>query len=302
MEMCQYSMQKTTTKFHKLKKYLYLSCEKRKKMMKSPYLIYNNVQDGVKPSDFMQDYHVHILCRCGSIRFKANNQWHEAHGGSLVIWQMSNRITNVSYSPDAEMDFLLISWEFLQTYNPEMIWATKGYVLLKFDPVIRLDDNAFQMMNTDFGLFRNRIYHPQPLFQDETIGRLLQVFLFDFWNVVKQELEHYGADDNQSRIFLRFLFLVQEHCKQNRDVAFYADKLFIVPKYLSEICRKVSYQPASDWIEQFTGNELKRLLDDRSLSLTDIADEMNFSTFSFFSRYVKKVLGVTPSEYRKQLS
>ena len=270
--------------------------------MNSPYLIFNNVRDGVKPSDYLRSYHVHILCKTGHMRFKANNQWHEVRRGDLVIWQMSNHITEVTYSADAEMDFLLVSWEFLQTYNPEMVWATKGYVLLKYNPVIHLDDNTFHIIDADFQLFKSRIDHPQPMFQDETVGRVLQVFLFDLWNVVRLELEQYGADDNQSRIFLRFLFLVQEHCKKNREVAFYADKLCIVPKYLSEICRKVSQQPASDWIEQFAGNELTRLLNDKSLSFTDIADEMNFSTPSFFSRYAKKVLGVTPSEYRKQLS
>jgi AraC-like DNA-binding protein len=60
----------------------------------------------------------------------------------------------------------------------------------------------------------------------------------------------------------------------------------------------VSGIPASTWIESFTANELKHLLNNRQLTLTDIADEMNFSSMSFFSRYVKKVLGVSPSEYR----
>ena len=123
--------------------------------MNSPYLIFNNVRDGVKPSDYLRSYHVHILCKTGHMRFKANNQWHEVRRGDLVIWQMSNHITEVTYSADAEMDFLLVSWEFLQTYNPEMVWATKGYVLLKFNPVIHLDDNTFHIIDADFQLFKN---------------------------------------------------------------------------------------------------------------------------------------------------
>lgn len=56
-----------------------------------PYLIYNNVQHGVKPSDFRQDYHVHIFCKQGGMTFKANDQLHEVNAGDLVIWQMSNK-------------------------------------------------------------------------------------------------------------------------------------------------------------------------------------------------------------------
>ncbi len=43
------------------------------------------------------------------------------------------------------------------------------------------------------------------------------------------------------------------------------------------------------------------LLRDPKLTLTDIVDRMNFQSMSFFSRYVKRVLGKTPTEYRNSL-
>ncbi|MBQ4215335.1 MAG: AraC family transcriptional regulator, partial [Bacteroidales bacterium] len=46
---------------------------------------------------------------------------------------------------------------------------------------------------------------------------------------------------------------------------------------------------------------LKNLLNDERLSITQIAEMMNFKTLSYFSRYCKKQLGMSPQEYRKSL-
>ena len=39
---------------------------------------------------------------------------------------------------------------------------------------------------------------------------------------------------------MRFLYLVQQHCREEREVAWYADKLCVTPKYLSAICQKMT--------------------------------------------------------------
>jgi AraC-like DNA-binding protein len=266
------------------------------------YLIYNTVRDNIFPDAFKDKYHVHILCHKGQMHFSTARKSFVSEAGHLVIWQMTTPIHDISYSADFDADFLMIDGEFLRTYNPEMLYATKGYIFIKNQPTMLISKESQEILKEDFRQFETRIQGNRQLFHDEIIGRLLQILLFDFWNIFEEELDHTQIDDNQSRVFLQFLFLVQEHCMTEREVQFYSDKLFIVPKYLSQICRQVTGKPASYWIEHFATNRLKRMLDDTQLSFTDIADRMNFSTMSFFSRYVKKTLGVTPSEYRKQKS
>ena len=46
---------------------------------------------------------------------------------------------------------------------------------------------------------------------------------------------------------------------------------------------------------------LKDYLNDERLSLTQIADLMNFTSLSYFSRYCTKHLGQSPSEYSLSL-
>ena len=59
---------------------------------------------------------------------------------------------------------------------------------------------------------------------------------------------------------------------RNRDLDFYASRLCITPHYLSEICKKVSGKPATYWIDRFTLQEITRLLRQKELYLTTIAE------------------------------
>ena len=63
--------------------------------------------------------------------------------------------------------------------------------------------------------------------------------------------------------------------------------------------KNITGRPSSDWIESYTAQELIKLLNDSSLTLTQIVDEMHFSSQAMLTRYLKRTLGKTPSEYRK---
>ena len=260
----------------------------------------NTKWDGRMPSEFTSSYHVHILVREGEMRFSDGKQMHVSQKDDLVIWQMSNAIQEVAYSDDFEADILIASGEFLSRFNPEMVWASKGFIFIRINPSFHLHEESLRLMNDDFALFRQRLDMSESPFREEVIGRVMQIFLYDLWTVYSAEMSQMETNDNAARIFLRFLSLVQKDCRQQRDVAYYADKLCITSKYLSQVSRSVSGLPASEWITYYATFELVSLLKDQSKTLTEVADLMNFETASHFSRYVKKLLGKSPSQYREK--
>ena len=260
----------------------------------------NTKRDGRMPSEFTSEYHVHIIVREGEMQFSDGKQTHVSQKDDLVIWQMSNAIQEVTYSDVFEADFLIASGEFLSRFNPEMVWASKGFIFIRINPSFHLHEESLRLMNDDFALFRQRLDMSESPFREEVIGRVMQIFLYDLWTVYSAEMSQMETNDNAARIFLRFLSLVQKDCRQQRDVAYYADKLCITSKYLSQVSRSVSGLPASEWITYYATFELVSLLNDQSKTLTEVADLMNFETASHFSRYVKKLLGKSPSEYRQK--
>ena len=260
----------------------------------------NTKRDGRWPSEFTSDYHVHILVRDGEMRFSDGNTEFLSQKDDLVIWQMSNAIQGVTYSDDFEADFLIASGDFLARFNPEMVWASKGFIFIRINPSFHLHEESLRLMNDDFSLFRQRLDMPESPFKEEVVGRVMQIFLYDLWTVYSSEMSQMETNDNAARIFLRFLGLAQQDCRQQRDVAYYAEKLCITPKYLSQVSRSVSGLPASEWITYYATFELVSLLNDQSKTLTEVADLMRFESASHFSRYVKKLLGKSPSEYRNK--
>ena len=252
------------------------------------------------PSEFTSDYHVHVLVRGGEMQFSDGKNSFRSRKDDLVIWQMSNTIQGVTYSDDFEADFLIASGDFLSHFNPEMVWASKGFIFIRVNPSFHLHEKSLRLMNDDFELFRRRLDMADNPFREEVIGRVMQIFLFDLWTVYSTEMSQMETNDNAARIFLRFLSLVQQDCRQQRDVAYYADKLCITPKYLSQVSRSVSGLPASEWITYYATFELVSLLSDQTKTLTEVADLMRFESASHFSRYTKKVLGKTPTEYRNK--
>ena len=257
-------------------------------------------QGGQLPAAFTDRYHVHLLVRQGSMSFSDGKNFFTSRKDDLVIWQMSNAIQRVEYSDDFEADVLLASPSFLQQYNPEMVWASKGFLFIRINSSFHLDDESLQLMNVDFELFRLRLELPDNSFKREVLGRVMQIFLFDLWTVCQHGLSQIETSDNTARIFLRFLSLAQQHARTEREVAFYADKLCITPKYLSQIARTITNLPASQWIQFYAAFELVSLLNDTTKTLTEVSDLMHFENVSHFSRYVKKTLGKTPSDFRQK--
>lgn len=95
-----------------------------------------------------------------------------------------------------------------------------------------------------------------------------------------------------------FLSLAKEHYKEQRGVKFYADKLCITPKYLSFLIKERSGKSCNEWIDDYVVLEAKALLKSTNMTIQQIADELNFPSQSFFGKYFKRIVELSPKEYR----
>lgn len=105
---------------------------------------------------------------------------------------------------------------------------------------------------------------------------------------------HRTAND----IFDRFIRLVNDHCRTQRQLAFYADKICVTERYLGTVVRQVSGITAKEWIDKAVITIAKVMLRHGNLSVAEIADRLHFATASFFCKYFKRLEGCTPQEYR----
>lgn len=86
--------------------------------------------------------------------------------------------------------------------------------------------------------------------------------------------------------------------KTQREVAYYAKELNVTSKYLSDTIIRVTGQSISSHINNAATSIIIEYLKYNQLSITQIADEMNFTSVSYFSRYWTKHIGISPAQYR----
>lgn len=107
-----------------------------------------------------------------------------------------------------------------------------------------------------------------------------------------------SAKKSNGRLTEKFLSLVQQHFKKERFLDFYAQQLEMTTKHLSRKIKETTGYSAVEWIDRFVILEAKVLLKSSSMSVQQIADELNFNSQSIFGKYFKKHTGRSPKEFR----
>ena len=137
-------------------------------------------------------------------------------------------------------------------------------------------------------------------FRRELVMTMLKALIIDMSNVIYR-FQQVG-DESKTRaevIFHKFIQSVEKNYRTERRVGWYAQQLCITSKYLSETVRSVSRRTPSEWIDSYVTRELLVMLRNTTMSIKQIAEELNFANQSFLGKYFKEHVGVSPSRFRK---
>ena len=100
-------------------------------------------------------------------------------------------------------------------------------------------------------------------------------------------------------LFSDFMEALERDYRQYRDVAYYAHRLSVTPKYLNIIVQRITGHTAKAIIDQYVVMQLKLSLRSTNFSVKQLAWDYQFSDTSFFCRYFKQHTGLTPQQYRQ---
>lgn len=103
---------------------------------------------------------------------------------------------------------------------------------------------------------------------------------------------------NKSTLIDNFLKLIKVEYQNHLNVEQCASKLNVSSKHLIELCKKETGKTPLQYIKEYTVSEAKRLLFHTSLSIKEIAYQLNFDDASNFSKYFKATTSYSPLEYR----
>ena len=131
--------------------------------------------------------------------------------------------------------------------------------------------------------------------------RLISVFLWavdHMWSL--RERESQRSQSREQRLFSEFIRLVGEYAPREHNIGFYAERLFLSPRYMSMLVKKVSGRAAKEWIDDAIVTKTKIELRHTEKQVNLIAHEMGFPNTAFFCKYFKRLTGQTPLAYRSR--
>jgi AraC-like DNA-binding protein len=254
----------------------------------------------------MHDVPMHIdgysigICSRGTAKIEVNLNVFEGGANSMIITTPHQVLRVIETNEDFLCRFIVFSKRFLAAnYINPYILDTFQFSNVNAIPVVHLDALEAEQLNELFIYIWRRFQEVSHPFRKEVTGNLLMVLLHDFeaiyqkhFQVVQKKL---SRKEELNRKFHSLLF---RHFKQERSVRFYADQLFVTPKYLTETVKDVTGKSAGDWIDAAVTVEAQALLKNPSFTIQQVAHSLNFPDQSTFGKFFKKEVGMSPSEYR----
>lgn len=98
--------------------------------------------------------------------------------------------------------------------------------------------------------------------------------------------------------FLKFQNLIEEQWFENKTALHYAQQLSVTPKTLNNITKSVIKKSAKSLIDDIVTTQIKHLLINTELSVTEIAYQAGFDDPTNFFKYFKKNTSFSPNQFR----
>lgn len=261
-------------------------------------LIVDHHLDRLRSEDL--DRHVaHIICTQGRMDFMIEGRNFSLKAGEAMI-VVGEVMERMECTADFEVMSIYVSPEFLERCTPRSNYGIRGTLALYACPVMQMNEERFEQLRQDFMQIEQRLRKTENMFQEDVLICATQMMFLDFFDIHASQNGLANISFQDADIIARFMQMLERgDYVKNREVGYYADKLCVTPKYLSEICKSVSGKTANYWITRFTTIHIRRLLQEKEKSFTEIAYMFDFSSPAYFSRFVQKHLGTTPTNFRE---
>ena len=249
-----------------------------------------------------------FFCIKGEFEVEINLKKFTIRKDSMFIYTPGNivRVTNIDPREKESVHFVVVAisedlmsstrFDFSKLYNESL--------RLLESPCVVINENERELCRKYFDLIQEVSKMRMPNMRESVTALISSIFYLmgAMWTDRLTAAKKNGGDEmsTRSKIVLEdFLLLVRDYHTKERSLSFYADKLYLTPKYLSKLIKSVSGKSAHEWIDSFVILEAKNLLKYSDMSIKSIVYDLNFPNQTTFYRFFKTKTGMTPSEYRK---
>lgn len=239
-----------------------------------------------------------IFCRKGTAHIEIDLIPYEIVANTQLIIIAGSIVHNISNSDDFKISYITFKHEVYDEATAQL--EPSFTFFLKEYPCVQLGEKRINKMNYLVEAMENFYNEKTNCFRVKIFKNNIQSFLLDVYDKTRTLFKIDKSEEvgRREELFIKFIHLIHKYCPQQREVGFYAEKLYITSRYLSSITQNVADKSAKYIIDKHAIQRIKIMLKYSNMSIQDISYELNFPDQSFFSRYFKKHTGMSPLEYR----
>ncbi|UOQ77368.1 AraC family transcriptional regulator [Hymenobacter sp. 5516J-16] len=238
------------------------------------------------------------ICLRGTAELKANLETYVIEPGSLMLITPHIIKEWTSFSPDHDSLSVFFTPEFITTRNHIPVDHFQ-FLENASRHVLPLAAAEAMSITASLRLLQQKFQAAAP-YRNQVIKSLINSLLYEVIGLYDQQQAARQATQTRGQLLTaEFKLLVNRYSTTERSVKFYADRLCITPKHLTETVKQTTGKTAGEWIEEAVMLEAKALLQNQQLTVAQVADLLHFTDQSAFSRFFRNSLGLSPTAYKQ---
>ena len=243
-----------------------------------------------------------VFCESGELTFELNYTSYTLKENGFLIITPLDILTFETATADYLSTVLVLPSEAFSPILKDINILNFKYI--KHTPVVNLQGEYLTL----YKQVLSTLWYMKELVAEEEFDKIaslqissLAVVQQDYYNkYIAKKDNGFEYIPRKKELFSKFINELLESHQVSREVLFYANELGVSSGYLNEVCNEVSGHSAKAIIDSAVTAKLKYELSYTAKSIQELSDEYNFPSQSYFTRYYKRMTGLTPSEFRKE--
>lgn len=235
----------------------------------------------------------------GTGAISINNEFHPMDADHMFFLHSRSEVMLIDATPDFKC--VVIGVPAVLTQSASLQMDISFIFLLMKKPCWELEGNMRKMAESFYTMFE---YISNDLQSDAKTDLITSLFTF-FMSVIYETTKHTLPSDKpktsmtKHSLISRFGKLLRVHIREDHRVSYYADQLFVTPKYLTQVVKSTIGITPKDIIDRMLALESLQLLKHTNHTIQQISGQLGFPDQSYFGRFFKRMFNISPIQFRQ---
>ncbi len=237
----------------------------------------------------------------GSVHARINLTDYSVGPGDVLLCQSGIIVDVLKITPDIKTGVIAFDQDALLGGNTDESFLILQRRVIR-PSIFHLEEQQMGMLQSIYQMTRGILKMDDFMYRRDAAGGLMRILTAALaqWTQNRRDNLESSSKKRRENLFIRFLHDVQAYCATERRIGFYSSRFNMTPKYFAKQINEISGRHASDWIRDHVILEAKAMLRTGNYSVGEVSDALHFPNSSFFGKYFKASVGVSPRQYMTQ--